>query len=74
MQPLRMKAIGKKDRTGNDYYFTRPDLPCLVDLSKIVIFVHPYDNEDGSFEADIVIKEYTPAKVIKDESSYNSRA
>ncbi len=61
---LKLTAIGKVDTNGNDYYFTRPRLPCLVDLSKVVIFVHPWsegddsDDENSKFGAEIVIKEY----------------
>jgi hypothetical protein len=68
-QGLKLELLGKLDRTTekNEYYFTRPNLPVLVDLSKCVIFVHPYENEDGSFGAEIVFKNYYPPKDKKFE-------
>lgn len=71
---LKLEAIGKVDRDGNDYYFTTPHLACMVDLSKVVIFVHPWSEDEGEkgetgrFGADIIIKEYT-GKRKKRESS-----
>jgi len=62
VQQLKLDMIGKTDSTPNqnEYYFTRPNLPVLVDLSKCVIFVHPYEQEDGSFGAELVVKNYYP--------------
>lgn len=61
---IKLKMVGKQDSTRdkNDYYFTVPKMPCLVDLSKVVIFVHPFDNEDGTFGAEMVIKEHNKRK------------
>lgn len=61
-QPLKLKMLGKLDSRGDEYFYTRPDLPCMVDLSKVVIFVHPFDDGDGSFGAELVFKEYTGRK------------
>ncbi len=61
--PLKFEMVGKTDAQDNEYFFTRPNSPCLVDLSKVVIFVHPYEKskeEGGGFAADLVIKNYTP--------------
>lgn len=59
-QGIKLEMIGRKDSTpeANDYYFTRPNLPALIDLSKCVIFIHPWENDDGSFGAELVIKPY----------------
>lgn len=75
MQSLRLPATWREDRFEHEYFFTRPNLPVLVDLSKCVIFVRPWEepicdengvpkkNADGSPQvkrgADIDIKMYT---------------
>ena len=60
---IKLRMVGKLDSTPEQapYYFTHPDLPCLVDLSKCIIFVHPVTNQDGSLAADLVIKNYYPS-------------
>jgi hypothetical protein len=74
-QSIKLKLLGRNDSTPqkNEYYFTRPNIPCLVDFSKCVIFVHPFEQEDGSFGADLVIKNYFPptkeGKIIEDDKS-----
>lgn len=57
---LKISMVGRLDTTAEkaEYYFTVPHLPCLVDLSKVVIFVHPFENSDGTFGAEMVIKEH----------------
>ena len=57
--PLKFDMVGRTDSKGDEYFFTRPNAPCLVDLSKVVIFIHPYDEGDKS-GAELVIKNYTP--------------
>ena len=64
---LRMRALRKFDKDGNEYFFTRPNAPFSVDLSQCVIFVHPLEEDaDGNCEADIVIKRYYPRKKNQD--------
>lgn len=55
---LKLNLLGRKDSDGNEYFFTRPNIPVLVDLSQCVIFVHPIDEEDGSSSAELVVKRY----------------
>lgn len=62
-QGLKLSMVGRIDKTRerNEYYFTRPNIPVSVDLSKCVVFVHPWeDKEAGSFGAELVFKEYRP--------------
>lgn len=60
-QGIKLSMVGKLDSTEskNEYYFTRPDIPVLVDLSKCVIFIHPWEDGDN-FGAEMVIKKYFP--------------
>ena len=60
-QGFKLPMIGKVDSLGNEYYVTRPDLPVLVDLSKVVIFIHTWEDESkgSGFGAELVIKNYT---------------
>ena len=64
-QAIKLEMVGRKDSTreANEYYFTRPNLPGLIDLSKCVIFVHPWENDDGTFGAELVIKMYRKPRV-----------
>ena len=64
---LCFSAIGKRDGVGDDYYFTCPRLPCFIDLSKVVIFFRPWENDKtGQFGLDITVKEYTPRRKKED--------
>lgn len=58
-QQIKLEMLGRSDSTKNEYYFTRPNLPIMVDMSKCVIFVHPWQDDDGTFGADMVIKTYS---------------
>lgn len=58
MQALKLDMVGRVDSEEKEYYFTRPNIPALVDLSKCVVFVHTWENEDGSFGAELVFKTY----------------
>lgn len=59
-QSIKLDMIGKKDRGENEYYLTRPNIPASIDLSKCVVFVHPWEKDDGTFGAELVIKTYRP--------------
>ena len=62
VQQLKLELLGRIDASPekNEYYFTRPNLPLNVDLSKCVIFVHPFEKENGEFGAELIIKNYHP--------------
>jgi len=66
-QPLKLEAIARKNRYKQTYYFTRPNIPCLVDLSKVVIFVHPVQFDNGEEGADIVFKTFNNKRPEEDE-------
>ncbi len=54
---LEFEAISRVDNPGEEYYFTTPNLPVLVDLSSCVIFIRPYfDEERGQKRLQITIK------------------
>ena len=55
---VKFEMVGRRDKDGTDYYFTTANVPMLVDLSKAVIFVHPWEDANGKFGADLVIKMY----------------
>lgn len=59
-QSIKLDLVGRKDSTSdqNEYFFTRPNLPASIDLSRCVIFVHPWEKDDGTFGAELVIKSY----------------
>lgn len=52
---LRMSCLRRSDQDGQPYYFTVPNMPATVDLSKCVIFIRPQQDSDG---VDIVVKPY----------------
>jgi len=58
---IKFRAIGRQDGNHDDYYFTTPKLPCLVDLNEVVIFMRPWE-KDGRFGLDVEIKPYTKGK------------
>lgn len=68
-QALKLDMVGRIDSTQdqNEYYFTRPNIPASIDLSKCVIFVHPWQKEDGSFGAELVVKTYSKKHRSRDE-------
>lgn len=43
---LEFYAVGGEDANGDDYYFSRPDLPVTVNLSEVVFFFHPEEATD----------------------------
>jgi hypothetical protein len=59
MDSIRIPFIGRKDKKGFDYYFTRTHIPMLLDLSDAVIHLFPYDQE-SSFGLDFVFRKYDP--------------
>lgn len=61
-QELKMEMLGRTDSTSdkNEYYFTRPNLPVSVDLSRCVIFFHPFEKDNGEFGGELIIKNYHP--------------
>ena len=61
-QGIHLDMLGRTDSTDekSEYYFTRPNIPCLIDLSKCVIFVRPYTRTDGTFGAEMTVKTYRP--------------
>lgn len=71
--PIKLDMVGRVGGDDNEYFFTRPNMPCLVDLSKVVIFVHPYEKEGGGYGAELVIKTYEPKRSKKQKPRPNRR-
>jgi len=71
LRPIKLNMIGRTDSTedANEYYFARPQQVGLVDLSDVVFFVHPYENDDGTFGAELVIKKYTGGQERRSRST-----
>jgi hypothetical protein len=59
MHTVRLKMAGKTDRNDNDYYLLVARLPMTIDLMNAVILVHPYEDDDGSFGAQMTIRKDT---------------
>jgi hypothetical protein len=58
MDKLSIRLIGKKDVNGNDYYTSTTHAPVLVDFSKSVIHVFPYQEDDDKFGAELTFRHY----------------
>lgn len=60
---ITFTAVGHTAPDG-DYYFARPELPALVDLSRCVMFFRPHGGEEegDKFSLDVVIKTDTGRK------------
>lgn len=68
MHTVRLKMAGKLDRNNDEYYLLVPRLPMTIDLSKAVLLVHPYEDEDGSFGAQLTIRTDTfNERSVKDD-------
>lgn len=77
LDKFRLPMIGRKDSTPPpdgpcDYYFTTTNLPALLDLRNTVFHVFPWENDDGSFGADLVIRQYDPNHRSKQEQHRSS--
>lgn len=57
---LKLDMISRVNPEGKRYYFTTPDLPVMVDLSRVVVFLHPSD--DGT-TAELVFKKFNQKRV-----------
>lgn len=66
MDKLKLDLKCKKDRNGDEYYFTTTRVPILIDLSRTVIFVYPMVEKDKegqeTYSATMVIKSHDPEK------------
>lgn len=76
LDKLRFAMIGRKDKTPPpdgpcDYYFTTTNLPAMLDLRNTVFHVFPWENDDGSFGADLVIRQYDPNHRAKQDQQRN---
>jgi len=66
---FRLRMAGKKDRNGDDYYVLVTKLPANLDLSNTLFILFPFEEDDGQFGADLVIRSYDG----KDVSISNDR-
>lgn len=61
-QGIRMDMVRRLDSTENknEYYFTCPDVPATLDLSKCVIFFYPVVDDGGKMSGELVIRTHRP--------------
>ena len=55
IKKLDFSCVGRHDSSGNEYFFSRLHIPFF----DIVVFIHPWEKENGEFGCEVVIKEYT---------------
>lgn len=69
MISLKIRLIEKKDRNGDDYYFTTTHVPCSIDLSNAVIHFYPDEESEDKFGGEMVIRHYDPRTSVNKQDS-----
>ena len=59
MHTVRLKMVGKTDRNGDEYYLLVARCPMFIDLSQAALLVHPWEDENGKFGAQLTIRKDT---------------
>ena len=77
MKQQKFYMFGKTDRNGDEFYLCAPEVPMFIDLSKAVLQVHPWEDDDGRrFGATLIVKtnQYLEAGGRDDSEGQNTSA
>jgi hypothetical protein len=60
MNQFEIEMEGRKDKNGDDYYVAVTKIPVQLDLSNAVVLIFPWEKEDQTFGARMLIKKFQP--------------